>query len=118
MSAEHVYNADEAVFTTDLGVFVHDTVAGVELLRVFGEVDLSSVPAFEDALRSAAGPEARIVVDLQACTFIDSSVLTALIRAERSYRGRFGIILPESGPVRRVFVITQLLEHLPITAAI
>lgn len=102
----------------DDNVFVHDRVADVDVLRVFGEVDISSTAKLEDAMRSAARPDAQLVVDLQPCTFIDSSILTALIRAEKALRGRFGIILPEDGPVLRIFAITSLLQHFPIVAAI
>lgn len=102
----------------DQSVFVHDRVAGTDVLRVYGEVDLSSVAALETALQAAAGPDAQIVVDLQPCTFIDSSVLAALVRAAKTYEGRFGLILPESGPVRRIFTITSLVEHFTMAEAI
>jgi len=113
-----VFEPDETVFKTDQNVFVHDRVDGVDILRVYVEVDLSSVAALETALQGAATPNAQILVDLQPCTFIDSSVLAALIRAEKTYQGRFGLILPEAGPVRRIFTITSLLEHFKIAAAI
>lgn len=113
---DSVFKADETVFTTDESVFVHDHVGGVDVLRVYGEVDLSSVAALESAIDAAAGPDAQVVVDLQPCTFIDSSVLAALIRAERTYQGRFGLMLPEVGPVRRIFTITSLLDHFRIVA--
>jgi|SRR5665213_2944969 len=106
----------DPTMSIDESVFVHDHVAGVDVLRVYGEVDMSSVAALEAALKAAAGPDSKIVVDLQPCTFIDSSVLAALVRAEKTYKGRFGIILPEIGPVRRIFTITKLLEYFPIVA--
>ena len=115
---DSAFTADETVFKIDESVFVHDHVDGVDVLRVYGEVDLSSVAALEKALGAAAGPDAQILVDLQPCTFIDSSVLAALIRAEKTYQGRFGLILPEIGPVRRIFTITSLLEHFKVVAAI
>jgi len=100
----------------DDNAFVHERVEDVDVLRVFGDVDVSSTGRFETAMRAAARIGARLVVDLRTCTFIDSSILTALIRAEKTFKGRFGIILPEDGPVRRIFAITSLLKYLPVVA--
>lgn len=98
--------------------FVHQRVADVDVVRVFGEVDLASVGQFEEALRTAARPDARIVVDLRTCTYMDSTVLAALVRSEKLYRGFFALILPEDGAVRRLFAITSLLQHFSIVEAI
>ena len=57
---------------------------GVAVVKLRGEHDLSTAQAVRSALRSAveSGPPA-VVVDLSDTTFLDSSILGALIGAYR-----------------------------------
>src|SRR3954453_4758599 len=78
-----------------------------------GEHDLGTVPALREGLNALAEEGAAIVIDLGPATFVDSSVLAALIearqRADDDQRG-FSVALPataDSG-VRRVIEITSL----------
>lgn len=53
-------------------------------LTVGGEIDLISAPALESALRDAESPRpGRIVLDLAALNFIDSSGIHMLIHARQ-----------------------------------
>jgi anti-anti-sigma factor len=57
---------------------------GATLIRVVGELDLSTAPQLEECLRSA---EANVVVDLSACEFIDSTGIALLVRASQGSDG-------------------------------
>ena len=85
-----------------------------EILHVFGEVDLTSVDELRSAIDSAAASGPHVIVDLEPCTYIDSTILSVLMRASDTYAGRFQIVVPPSGIVRRVFTITSLIGQLPV----
>jgi anti-anti-sigma factor len=85
-----------------------------EILHVFGEVDLTSVDELRSAIDRAAAGGPNVIVDLEPCTYIDSTILTVLMRASDTYAGRFQIVVPPSGIVRRVFTITSLIGQLPV----
>ncbi len=85
-----------------------------EILHVFGEVDLTSVAELRSAIDSAAASGPHVIVDLEPCTYIDSTILSVLMRASETYAGRFQIVIPPSGIVRRVFTITSLIGQLPV----
>ena len=98
--------------------FVHESLTGLQIVHVYGDVDLSSSPAFESAIAEAAQMQAPIVINLEPCNYVDSSVLSALIRLHKTYGDRLWIVLPKSSPVRRIFAITSLLLALPIIETI
>jgi anti-anti-sigma factor len=85
-----------------------------EILHVFGEVDLTSVDELRSAIDSAAATGPHVIVDLEPCTYIDSTILSVLMRASETYAGRFQIVIPPSGIVRRIFTITSLIGQLPV----
>jgi anti-anti-sigma factor len=85
-----------------------------EILHVFGEIDLASVDELRTAIDKAAAAGPNVIVDLEPCTYIDSTILSVLMRASESYAGRFQIAIPANGIVRRVFTITSLIGQLPI----
>ena len=85
-----------------------------EILHVFGEVDLTSVDELRSAIDRAAAGGPHVIVDLEPCTYIDSTILSVLMRASDTYAGRFQIVVPPSGIVRRVFTITSLIGQLPV----
>jgi anti-anti-sigma factor len=85
-----------------------------EILHVFGEVDLTSVDELRSAIDGAAANGLNVIVDLEPCTYIDSTILSVLMRASETYAGRFQIVVPPAGIVRRVFTITSLIGQLPV----
>jgi anti-sigma B factor antagonist len=80
-------------------------------LRLVGEIDMSTVPTFDEALTSAVdqAPD-RLVIDLSGVEFMDSSGLNALIRARNflDERGVDLVISRVSEQVRRLFEISGL----------
>lgn len=98
-----------------------DVLSAVEsteaVVTVSGDLDLASVPRLDDelagvlALDGESGPGLeRIVVDLSGVDFVDSSGLTALIKANRRAKeGGLGFVLRSpSERVMRTLKLTQL----------
>lgn len=102
---------------SDVMIEARRTDDGQALLFLAGEVDLSHVDALE-ATASSALDEApsRLVVDLAKVSFVDSSVLGALLRIQRAAEGRgTQFFLRRPAPlVQRVLRLTGLDERLPV----
>jgi anti-sigma B factor antagonist len=96
--------------------------AGITLLRVSGEHDLYTAPDLRDRLKQALSA-GDVVVDLSEATFVDSSILGALLsarqRAAEDGRG-FAVSLDEaaSRTVRQVFEITGLIPAMPVLPSV
>jgi anti-sigma B factor antagonist len=96
---------------------------GAPVVSVMGEVDLSTVMAFEQTLLGAAEDGmGEVIVDLTGCSFLDSRGLGALMatrgRLEHSNR-RLALVLSNPS-VMKIFRITQfdeLFEIYPSLAA-
>lgn len=83
-----------------------------------GEHDLGTVPRVREALNAAAATERAVVIDLCATTFVDSSILGAILDARRAAidhgRGFAVACAGETEPVRRVLEVTGLIDELPV----
>ena len=88
---------------------------GIQLTLV-GELDLATLHLLEDELDRTAPSEKRLVLDLRALEFIDSSGLHALLRADRRLRDAGGELIIIRGPraVDRLFRLTGLDTRLRI----
>lgn len=84
---------------------------GGSVLRVTGEVDLSAAKQFQAAIEEAADGGDRLVIDLSACDFIDSTAIAVMVRAHRelSATGRKLVVCSPRDQVRRVLEITGLI---------
>src|SRR5688572_1126169 len=82
----------------------------VELVVLSGEHDLGTVPVVREALDAAAAAGKAILIDLCHATFVDSSILGAMLESRRSAveagRGFAVACTGESEPVRRVLEVT------------
>lgn len=90
-----------------------EKVDGVCVVRVSGELDISTHERLGEQLTKAAGGKEPIVVDLSACDFIDSSGVRALLLGVRAAgenskgSGRLSIAGP--GPqIQRILEMTGL----------
>jgi anti-sigma B factor antagonist len=92
--------------------------SGVRVIAVAGELDIATAPqlcARLDATRVGRRP--RLLVDLSAVDFCDSTGLRALLGAAsevRAHGGRFAIVCPASGDVARLLEIVGAGEWLAI----
>jgi anti-anti-sigma factor len=77
-------------------------------VRVTGQVDLSSVDGFRDALSNAAKNTSELVVDLSECTYMGSEGIGVLIETVRSLaQGRLVLRSP-SGIIQKVLDLSGL----------
>lgn len=86
------------------------------VIAALGELDLSTVDAFVHAVREAEATDAsRIVLDLSALTFMDSSGLKALLEAHTRSQTDSDRLRVIRGPrrVQRVFELTGADAALP-----
>jgi anti-sigma B factor antagonist len=93
----------------EFGISSRRLTNGTWLVAVSGEVDLYTAPELDRALASSVTAGARrLVVDLSAATFVDSTALHVLLRAARQLDGKEGelIVAAPDPNVRRVFGIT------------
>lgn len=93
-----------------------ETRAEATVLHVAGELDLSTVAAFDAELQRALGL-GRVIVVLSECTFIDSSALQSLVRAHRVVResdDQTIVLVAPSQPARRVLEIAALDRFVPV----
>ena len=99
-----------------LSIERHELDDGGVWLTLVGELDLATLHLLEDELERTAPTEKRLVLDLRALEFIDSSGLHALLRADRRLRDAGGELTIVRGPrvVERLFRLTGLDTRLRI----
>jgi anti-anti-sigma factor len=90
---------------------------GLVHVELRGELDLSTVGQVQNELNrvEAEAPEL-LVLDLSQLTFLDSTGLRCVVRADERARegGRRLVIVKGPDPVQKVFAITRLDERLEI----
>jgi anti-sigma B factor antagonist len=88
---------------------------GVSVIHVAGDLDLSTIDVFDAELELSLESQ-RLVIELADCTFIDSSALRALVRAQKLVTragGELALVAP-SQPARRVLEIATLDRFVPV----
>jgi anti-sigma B factor antagonist len=100
-------------------IVLDDTAGDVVVVVVEGEHDIYTAPTLRERLDEALGRGGGVVVDLTGATFVDSSVLGALLDARRraleSEQGYVVCIGESVEPgVRRILDITGLVPVLPV----
>jgi anti-sigma B factor antagonist len=97
------------------------TDAGLAVVSISGEHDLSTAPELRRRLRKLLGEGSAIVVDLSQATFVDSSILGVILDARRrAGDGGTGFAVAQANggdAVRRVLDVTGLRERLPVHGA-
>jgi len=85
------------------------------VLSLAGELDLAAAPALRDALRHAVerSPK-RLVVDLAQVTFVDSTILGALVEARSALGGDAFALAAPGLEVRRALEVSGLDRHFTI----
>jgi anti-sigma B factor antagonist len=93
--------------------------SGAAVVVAAGELDAFVEDDLVDVFKDAEH-EQRVVVDLTAVSFLDSTALGILVRAVRERTGQGGsirVVLPD-GTARRIFEITTLDRVLPVSASV
>jgi anti-anti-sigma factor len=93
-----------------------DFTDGTLTVLPIGELDIATAPLLDARLH---GPEwwaaKRVVLDLRGLTFMDSSGIRCLLRANAASRadsGRLDVI-PGSEQIQRLLVLTRVADRLP-----
>jgi anti-sigma B factor antagonist len=93
--------------------FSISTFQGHSVVRADGELDVSTAPQLRQTITTAFDEGGgKVIVDLTAVTFMDSTTLGVLIGAHNRVRetgGSLGLVCPDD-KIRRVFRITGLDE--------
>lgn len=98
-------------------------VASFAVIRVSGEIDISTAPYLRRALAEIQNSAADVAVDLSAVEYLDSSGLNVFVEAHRRASddgGRFVLVGVGDGP-RRLMQLTGLervLSFIPDLAAL
>lgn len=91
--------------------------AGVWVLSLHGEHDLATQPSLREQLQHVRAADGPIVVDLSPTTFVDSTIIGALLEsatgAEAGEPGVFAVAPPGS-TARRLADLVRLGEALPV----
>ena len=84
------------------------------VFELHGEHDLSTMPRIEASVVEATDGQPRVIFDLSATRYLDSTMLSFLIRRWKVLGDRMAVVVPVLSPVRKVFAVTQLDRYLPI----
>jgi len=102
------------VWREEPGIEVRSVSASAIVLTLTGDHDLATKPALVAALAGLA-PEAEIVIDLTRCTFIDSTVIGAILGARRPDRPRISLVHPpDTSYVVRALSVIGMRDLLPV----
>lgn len=103
---------------TILEVDCNEPQDGLVQVSLRGELDLSTVGRVQDELQrvEANGPPPVLVLDLSQLTFLDSTGLRCVVRADERARegGHRFVVVKGPEAVQRVFTITRLDERLDL----
>jgi anti-anti-sigma factor len=93
------------------------------VVAVVGEIDMATAPDLAQALAADVVHDSirRVVIDLSAVTFLDSSALNALVQGQRSLAERkiaFRVVSPGDQMVSRVLEITRLAAQLRVVESL
>jgi anti-anti-sigma factor len=89
----------------------HDPIDGGHLVIASGELDVAATPRLSTVLSMAGtGSGQRVVLDLVAVDFIDSTALGTVLRAaaDLEQAGHSLSVVVTEGPVRRLLEMTNL----------
>src|SRR3954468_17128605 len=93
---------------------------GLAVVTMRGEHDLSTMPLLRPAFERATA-HSNVLVDLSDCSFIDSTVVTLLIKAEQTVQTRDEelvlVIPPQQRVIARVAEVLHLSECFPIDSS-
>jgi anti-anti-sigma factor len=101
--------------STDFEVVTEETASGLRI-GVRGDLDLATVEALRSALEDAQAGSRDVVVDLEECTFLDSSALKAIADGgQRARESGTGFVVARPSPqAARVLEISGLNEIVTI----
>ena len=91
-----------------------DGDASHPVVTLAGELDLSTIPLLESQLIQQARSGPRMVVDMKALMFIDSSGIALLLQAHRASEDGIQTVVAAGSQVDRVLRLAGIDQVLPI----
>jgi len=88
-----------------------EQTADAVIVRARGEIDLSTIPILEAALRAPLQNGQHLILDLTAVRYIDSTGLHTLLRSEehmREKRLHVLVVVPPAAVIRKIFRISAI----------
>lgn len=79
-------------------------------MHVRGDLDIAHAAQLDETLTMLRSqPHApAVILDLTACTYIDSSILSVLVQTHQAAADRFAIVVPEGNRIRKLLKIASL----------
>jgi anti-anti-sigma factor len=93
-----------------------NTTAETAVIKVCGALDMLSSHLLADAI-AVAGHEPVVLVSFEDCSYLDSTILSVLVRQTRVMRERLVLLVPKDGYVRRILELCGLLDVLHVVSA-
>lgn len=78
------------------------------MLHVFGDLDIFNAPELESAIAGSVRIGKLMVVNLLECGYIDSTIISVLLRARKALGNRLCVIVAKDGSVMRVLRLTNV----------
>jgi anti-sigma B factor antagonist len=100
----------------DFEVSIDEHAEAYSVIAVRGEVDLHTAPKVQSAIERAADANGAVVLDMGGVAFMDSTALSALVRAKDALQQQ-GISLRLASPskaVERIFSVTGFRDYFEI----
>ena len=86
----------------------------MQIVTIAGEADIYTSESIDRVLQQLS-EEMPAIVDLRACSYIDSSVIATLIRMRKRRADEVGLVVERDSIVARVIDLTQIDTSLPVS---
>ena len=95
----------------------HGVLDGVHIVTISGEADIYASESIRGVLEGLSD-EMPVIVDLRTCSYIDSSVVSALIRMRKHRTAPVRLVIDKNSIVNRVVELTQIGTIMPVTGTV
>ena len=95
----------------ELATIAFEQAERASVLRIDGEIDMSNADHVLDELMARVGADPWLIVDLTACSYVDSAGLSVIARVDarcREVLSGLRIVVGADGGVDRVLSMTRL----------
>jgi anti-anti-sigma regulatory factor len=91
----------------------YEELEDADVTHVFGEFSFVTYAQIEESIVRSVHIGRTNVCNLLGCTYLDAAGVSVLIRARRALGPAFSIVAPETGIVRRVLELMELIKPDP-----
>jgi anti-anti-sigma factor len=91
-------------------------LSSATLVSIEGELDISTAEELAEPTRLAVNADCPLILDLSACTFVDSTGLRYILHAHTALadRGRAMVVVIDNPHVRDLFALTAIDLTVPV----